>query len=244
MNLDIVWEGKLPLESIKWGKKLFSEYILPPKQDLIRKVNWKHHLQENADDYDGKLLFFEEFYYKNNEIVLDVGLIHFSTVVFMAKNKLHVDKGIGMLGAQCLIFSPCQKYILVGERSLSQSYYPGATTVPGGMLELDDLEKSPEEAFMREIHEETPFLFQSNPYLYAIIAGWNNVSVTFLISATIREDSNFNPTKNIIGDKKEWENNLRWLRIEDLKKIPPDGLLDGLIYYQKRISTHTETRKI
>ena len=148
MNLEVVWEGSLPLERIKWGKNLFTEYFLPPKLDLKRKRNWIHHLRENNADYDGNLLFLEKFSHKKNEIILDVGLIKFSTVVFMAKNRLHVDKGIGMLGVQCLIFSPCQKYIIVGERSLSESYYPGITTVPGGMLELDDLEKSPEEAHL------------------------------------------------------------------------------------------------
>jgi len=240
MNLEIVWEGNLPLERIKWGKKLFSEYFLPSKLDLKRKVNWKHHLRENVADYDGKLLFLEKFYQRNNEIILDVGLIRFSTVIFMVKNKLHVDKGIGMLGTQCLIFSPCHRYILVGERSLSQSYYPGITTVPGGMLELDDLEKIPKEAFMREIYEETPFLFQSKAYLYAILLGWNNVSVTFLTSVTINEDYNFNPKDLIIGDKKEWENNLWWLQIEDLKNYPPDRLLDGLTYFQLKISNSTD----
>jgi len=244
MDIEVIWEGNLPLERLKWGKKLSYEYILPPDLDLKRKSNWKIHLQENKSDYDGNLLFLEKCYNKNNEIILDVGSIRFSTVVFMTKNKLNVDKGIGMLGTQCLIYSPCQKYILVGERSLSESYYPGITTVPGGMLELDDLEKAPKEAFMREIYEETPFLFQSNPHFYAIIAGWNNVSVTFLISATIKEDYNFNPTDIIIGDKREWKNNLRWAKIEDLKKIPSNRLLDGLYYYQKRISNATETRNV
>lgn len=244
MNLDIVWEGETPLDRIKWGKKLLSEYLLPPKLDMERKTNWKHHLEENPTDYDGKLLFLDDVRYRNDRIILDIGMIQFSTVVFMAKNKFHVDKGIGMLGSQCLIFSPCQKYILVGERSLSESYYPGITTVPGGMLELEDLERLPEESFMREIYEETPFHLQSNPHLYAIIAGWNNVSVTFLFTATIKEDFNFNPTEIIAGDKREWENNLRWLKIEDLKEVPPNKLLDGLIYYQKRISNHIEPENI
>ncbi len=57
----------------------------------------------------------------------------------MVKNKIQVKKGIGMLGTQNLISSPNKKYILTGERSLSQSYFPGALTVPGGMLEFNDL---------------------------------------------------------------------------------------------------------
>ena len=50
MNLRVIWEGKLILEKIKWGKKHLSEYKLPPKQDLKRRENWKHHLQENPAD--------------------------------------------------------------------------------------------------------------------------------------------------------------------------------------------------
>ncbi|TKJ24694.1 MAG: hypothetical protein CEE42_09785 [Promethearchaeota archaeon Loki_b31] len=240
MNLTVIWEGNLPLERIKWGKKHLSEYKLPHKLDLKRKENWKRHLQENTADYDGKLLFLKNFLQRNNKIILDIGLIRFSTVIFMVKNKISVNQGIGMLGTQCLIFSPCKKYILVGERPLSQSYYPGITTVPGGMLELDDLEDKPKESFMREIYEETLIPFQSDASLYAVLAGWNNISVTFLTSITITEDYNFDPTEVISGDKKEWKNNLRWLSLEDLKNLPSNKLLDGLTYFQLKISNFIE----
>jgi 8-oxo-dGTP pyrophosphatase MutT (NUDIX family) len=240
MNLRVIWEGNLPLKKIKWGKKHLSEYKLPHKLDLKRREIWKHHLQENSDDYDGKLLFLKNFLQRNNKIILDIGLIRFSTVIFMVKNKISVNQGIGMLGTQCIIFSPCKKYILVGERPLSQSYYPGITTVPGGMLELDDLENKPKEAFMREIYEEAPLPFQSDASLYAVLAGWNNISVTFLTSITITEDYNFNPTEVIIGDKKEWKNNLRWTSLEDLKNLPSNKLLDGLTYFQLKIANSIE----
>jgi len=240
MNLTVIWEGNLPLEKIKWGKKHLSEYKLPSKWDLKRRENWKHHLQENSDDYDGKLLFLKNFLQRNNKIILDIGLIRFSTVIFMVKNKISVNQGIGMLGTQCLIFSPCKKYILVGERPLSQSYYPGIITVPGGMLELDDLENKPKEAFMREIYEEVPLPFQSDASLCAVLAGWNNISVTFLTSITITEDYNFDPTEVIIGDKKEWKNNLRWTSLEDLKNLPSNKLLDGLTYFQLKVSNSIE----
>ena len=240
MNLRVLWEGKLLLEKIKWGKKHLSEYKLPHKLDLKRRENWKQHLQENSSDYDGRLLFLKNFLQRNNKIILDIGLIRFSTVIFMVKNKISVNQGIGMLGTQCLIFSPCKKYILVGERPLSQSYYPGITTVPGGMLELDDLEDKPKEAFMREIYEEAPIPFQSDASLYAVLAGWNNISVTFLTSIKITEDYNFDPTEVISGDKKEWKNNLRWLSLEDLKNLPSNKLLDGLTYFQLKISNFIE----
>ncbi|MFX0077043.1 MAG: NUDIX hydrolase [Candidatus Hermodarchaeota archaeon] len=241
MNLNIEWQGNLPLENIKWGRMLCSEYLLPPELDEERKIYWKDHLKENPTDYDGNLLFLERFDYRNDELILDIGLISFSTVVFMARNKLSVDKGVGMLGIQCLIFSPCHNYILVGERPLSQPYYPGAITVPGGMLELEDIEMTPKEALLREIYEETPFQFHHSISLEAILSGWNNVSVTFLTSVTIMEDYNFDPSDIIKGDKKEWENNLRWLPIEELKSISPNKLLDGLLFYQKRIFEQNKT---
>ena len=240
MNLTVLWEGNLPLEKIKWGKKHLSEYKLPLKLDLKKRENWKHHLQENSDDYDGKLLFLKNFLQRNDKIILDIGLIRFSTVIFMFKNKLSVTQGIGMLGTQSLIFSPCKKYILVGERPLSQTYYPGIITVPGGMLELDDLENKPKEAFMREIYEEAPIPFQSDASLCAVLAGWNNISVTFLTTITVTEDYNFDPMEVIIGDKNEWKNNLRWLSLEDLKKFPSIKLLDGLTYFQLKIANPIE----
>ncbi len=78
----------------------------------------------------------------------------FSTVKYMEKHKIHVEKGFGVLGVQYLLMSPKKEFILVGKRSLSGSYFPGAITVPGGILEIDDLNKLPKEAFMREAHEE------------------------------------------------------------------------------------------
>jgi 8-oxo-dGTP pyrophosphatase MutT (NUDIX family) len=236
MNIKVLWEDKLTLDKIKWGHKLASEYKLISKLDLKRKINWLEHVKQKPTDYDGKLVFLDNFHYEENELILEIGSISFSTVIFMEKKNLHVDRGIGMLGVQCLIFSPCQKYILVGERSKSETYYPGITTLPGGMLECDDLKTSPEEALMREIYEETPFLFKPKIYLNAIISGWNNISVTFLIVSTIKEVNSFNPRQVIIGDKEEWENNLRWLRIEDLKNYPSNKILDGLYYYQRKVS--------
>ena len=236
MNLRAIWEGRLPLERIQWGKKELSEYKLPRKLDLRRIINWEQHLQENKNDYDGKLLFLEQFYNSKGDLILNTGLIRFSTVIFMAKNTLSVNKGIGMLGVQCLIFSPCTNYVLVGERPRSQFYYPGITTIPGGMLESEDLKIEPKLAFMREINEETPFEFQSNANLNAVLLGWNNISVTFLTSISIKKNKDFNPLEIIPADKNEWENNLRWLSIQELKNYPPEKLLDGLTYYQVRTS--------
>ncbi|MFX1490581.1 MAG: hypothetical protein ACFFBI_15625, partial [Promethearchaeota archaeon] len=77
--------------------------------------------------------------------------------------------------------------------------------------------------------------FKSENMLIAILGGWNGVSITFLISTVISESFNYNPNELIHAQHEEWEGNLRWLSIEDLKKIHPDQMLDGLTYYKSKV---------
>ncbi len=235
-DLKAIWEGELPLDQIKWRNRSFKEFQLSNKHESKKKLNWDEHMKDYPNDYDGKLLFLDNFQFKDNYIYLDISFVKFSTIIFMVKNKIPVKKGIGMLGTQCLIFSPNKEFILVGERSLSQSYYPGAIVNVGGMLELDDLKKTPKEALMREAYEETQLNLKSDAFLKAILVGWNNVSVTFLISTTLSSIYNFNPDEEVIpADKNEFEGNLHWLSIQDLKKLQQGKYLDGLFYYKSKL---------
>ncbi|MFX1374509.1 MAG: NUDIX hydrolase [Promethearchaeota archaeon] len=235
MSLKVLWKGILPLKCIKWNKKTFQEFHLPPKYNSKVHKNWLNHIKENPNDYDGTIVFLDNFRLKSKYLFLNVSLIKFSTVIYMVKNKIPVKKGIGLLSTQYLVFSPNKRYILVGERSLSQIYYPGFTACPGGMLEINDLDKSPETALIRELHEEVKLSFDSAAFLTEIIAGWNNVSVTFLISAVVSKSYDFNPIKTVSAEQDEWEGSLRWLSIEDLKTMKPNQLLDGLAYYKSKI---------
>jgi len=235
-DLKAIWEGELPLDQIMWRNMSFKEFQLSNKHESEIKVNWDKHVKDYPSDYDGKLLFLENFQFEDNYIYLDISFVKFSTIIFMVKNKIPVKKGIGMLGTQCLIFSPNKEFILVGERSLSQNYYPGALVNVGGMLELDDLKKTPKEALMREVYEEIHIPLESDALLKAILVGWNKISVTFLTSSSISTCYSFNPDEETIpADKHEFESNLHWLSIQDLKKLPPDQLLDGLIYYRSKL---------
>ncbi|MCJ7648585.1 MAG: hypothetical protein MUP85_08225, partial [Candidatus Lokiarchaeota archaeon] len=176
-----------------------------------------------------------DFKYENERLILNVGTIKFSTVIYMVQNKIAVDKGIGMLGMQCLIFSPQKDYILVGERTLTQEYYPGALTIPGGMLEKEDLAKPPKISLMREVYEEALLNYRKNHILLAILTGWNDISVSFLLSVVMDDSIRFNAKSMINSDKFEWENDLWWLSIEKLKVYPIENILDGLIYYRSKI---------
>jgi len=231
-NLKVIWENKLPLDNIKWKKDNLKEYRLPEQFIPKIKSNWKKHLVKNPTDYDGTLLFLNDFHFERGFLILNVGYIKFSTVIFMEKNKIRVGQGIGMLGTQCLVFSPCKQYILIGERPLTQTYYPGAITVPGGMLEIVDLDKAPRKALLREIYEEISLPLTFNAYLRAILVGWNGVSVTFLLSTSVVDSYDFDPLEIIQGEKDEWENNLRWIPLTRLEELPSNHLLDGLVYYQ------------
>ncbi len=234
-NINVLWEGELPLDFIAWNKKKLYEIQLPPKYDSKIQSCWETHIRENPKDYDGKLVFLNSFHFKDKNLYLNTSCIRFSTITFMEKNKIRVQKGIGVLGTQYLIFSPDKNYFLVGERALNLSYFPGAMTVPGGILEIEDLNKSPNQAFIRELNEEVSLPFQKNMFLNAILEGWNGISVTFLIKIRTHNSYNFKPYDSIPADKDEWNNDLVWMPIAELKKKTQTQFLDGLIYYQSKV---------
>ena len=234
-NFKIVWEGELLLDFIKWNKKTLQEYQPPPEYISEIKGNWDKHIKDNPNDYDGNLLFLDNYQFRKNYLFLDTSFMKFSTATYLVKNKIPIKKGIGVLGTQYLIFSPNKQYILVGERSLSQSYFPGALCGPGGMLELNDLNTSPKEALTREMYEEVCTPLKSEAHLVAMLVGWNGVSVAFIISTKISDSYKFNPNEIISAEKDEWECNLKWLSVEKLKKIQINQLLEGLIYYRSKI---------
>ncbi|MHA1671667.1 MAG: NUDIX domain-containing protein [Promethearchaeota archaeon] len=234
-EIKIIWEGLLNLDLISWGLVNYPEYKLGSDLDEKRKEYWITHSKKYLNDYDGILLYLYDFKFENDKMILNVGTIKFSTVIYMTQNKIAVDKGIGMLGIQCLIFSPKKDNILVGERVLAQEYYPGALTIPGGMLEKYDLDTPPKVSLMREVYEEAPLNYRKDHNLLAILTGWNDVSVTFLLSAVIDDFTRFNSKRIINSDKNEWENDLWWLSIQNLKEQSDENILDGLIYYRSKI---------
>jgi len=118
---------------------------------------------------------------------------------------------------------------------LAQEYYPGALTIPGGMLEKEDLTKPPKVSLMREVYEEALLNFREDHRLLAILTGWNDISVSFLLSVVVDDSTRFNSKKMINSDKFEWKNDLWWLSIQKLKNYPIENILDGLIYYRSKI---------
>ncbi|MFX0006359.1 MAG: hypothetical protein ACFFA7_10305 [Promethearchaeota archaeon] len=234
-NINILWEGELLLESIKWNKKKLYEFRLTSEYDSKIQSCWETHIKEKPNDYDGKLLFLDSFHFKNKNLYLNTSCIRFSTITFMEKNKMRVQKGIGVLGTQYLIYSPDGNYFLAGERALNLSYFPGATTIPGGILEIEDLNSPPNESLIRELYEEVSLPFQEDKILIAILEGWNGISVTFLLKIKIHNSYNFKPYESLSADKDEWNNGLSWMSVAELKKKTQTQFLDGLIYYKSKV---------
>ncbi len=234
-NINVLWEGVLPLDCIKWNKKRLYEFQLPSKYDSKVKSCWDTHIIENPNDYDGKVLFLDSFHFKDKNLNLNTSYIKFSTITFMEKNDIRVQKGIGVLGAQYLIFSPNKEYFLVGERALNLSYYPGATTFPGGILEIDDLNKSPKEALLRELNEEVNLPLKKDMFLTAILDGFNGISVTFLITINTLDSYHFIPNESLPADQDEWNKDLVWMPVAELRNETEKQYLDGLIYYQSKV---------
>lgn len=181
-NLQILWEGKLHLNQIRWNNNIAREFKLSPSfHDKVR-THWENHIKAYPDDYDGSLLFLNDFHFRKTELLLDTSYMKFSTAIFIETNEISLKKGYGVLGVQYLVFSPDKQYIIIGKRTLNESYYPGAITIPGGILEIEDLNRTPIEALMREASEEIGVPLENDAYLTAMLVGWNAVSKAFLIS--------------------------------------------------------------
>jgi 8-oxo-dGTP pyrophosphatase MutT (NUDIX family) len=235
-NFRVLWEGRLSLSKIHWKAPMLAEYT---HSDLYKeeiRENWLEHKAKYPNDYDGISLYLYDYYFRNSELLLKVGTVHFSTIIYLYNHKIHVNQGYGLIGAQSLIFSPDKSHILVGKRALNQEYFPGALTLPGGIAEVADFMYPASESLMREIHEEVPLEFEPYGGLFSILVGWNPVSVTFLLYNTVKETSKFDLSDVVSDDAKEWEGNLRWINMDALKNMDYTNVINGLYYYKWNIS--------
>jgi 8-oxo-dGTP pyrophosphatase MutT (NUDIX family) len=234
-NFQILWEGDLPLTKIHWGTPILSEFTYSNQYNIEIQENWKEHKGKYPKDYDGISLYLYDYSFSNSGLILKVGTVKYSTIIFLYKHKIPVNQGYGLVGTQSLIFSPDKSHLLVGKRALNQLYFPGALTLPGGIAEVADFMYPASESLMREIHEEVPLEFEPNGGLFAILVGWNLVSVTFLMFNTVKKTSEFDLSDIISDDAKEWDGNLKWVSMNDLKKMDYSNVINGLYYYKWKI---------
>ncbi len=234
-NFRVLWEGNLPLTKIHWDAPILHQYTHTGQFLLEIQENWREHKAKYPKDYDGDSLFLYDYEFVNSKLILKVGTVKFSTIIYLYKHKIPVNRGYGIVGVQSLIFSPDKSHLLIGKRALNQEYFPGSYTLPGGIVEVSDYMYPASESLMREIHEEVPLEFEHNGGLFAILIGWNPVSITFLFFNTVKPSSEFNLSEVISDDAKEWDGNLKWISMNTLKKMEYSNVINGLYYYKWKI---------
>jgi 8-oxo-dGTP pyrophosphatase MutT (NUDIX family) len=233
MTVPILWEGKMPISRIRWRNVSSQEYKLPQNLNSKRSGIWNDLKAMEPWTYDGKLLFLENFGFGNNWLDLDVSVIRFSSLVTTLQTGGQFHKGLGVLGVQCMIFSPSRQHCLIGTRRRDQSYRPGYKAIPGGLLEKGDTHVAPKVSLMREIHEETGLRFRKDVNLVAILGEQNFLAKILLLEAHLDEDSGFSPNQQIDGGD-EWEGKLKWIPLAEMKKMKLSKLMEGLAYYHSK----------
>ncbi|MHA2364703.1 MAG: NUDIX hydrolase [Candidatus Hodarchaeales archaeon] len=231
---DVLWENTNNIEEIKWLHDSKHQYHLSNEYFDEKNRIWNLEKEKYPEIYDGTLLFLKEFNIQKSVLNLTTGTIKFSTVLTCKGLGLNYTKGYGVLGVQCLIFSPNSKYILIGKRKLNQSYCPGNLTIPGGMLEESDVKISPEKALMREIYEEVDIPLEKDVIIKAILREHNALSAIVLLQAFLKTNLPFDKHIQVESQSDEWEGNLKWISLNRLSTIDDSLLMEGLSYYQKK----------
>lgn len=236
VNTHILWQGNLPLTNIKWELNN-TEFNIDSENENDRKKGWLQYLKEDPNAYDGDLLYLEEFNISDENLILNVQKIKFSSLITQKNLHKRFNLGNGILGIQCMIFSPKKDYFLLGIRNYSNNYCPGFKTVPGGMVEYKDTLKDPEVSLLREVNEEVAVAY-GDVHLRAILQEHNYLSVILLLETNIIENfDTFNPNEIVRGYDNEWEGSLRWIPISKLVNFDTNTILEGLTYYKENYSS-------
>ncbi len=72
-------------------------------------------------------------------------------------------------------------------------------------------------------------------FLTAILDGFNGISVTFLITINTLDSYHFIPNESLPADQDEWNKDLVWMPVAELRNETEKQYLDGLIYYQSKV---------
>ena len=150
----------------------------------------------------------------------------------MMKLKIPV-RHYGALGTQVAVFDKSGQYILVGRRKFDQYYAPGLLTVPGGVLEKEDV-NNPKVLLLRELHEEISLKIK-DPKVVALLSEHTNYSTIILITGTL--DQEFNKDEIFKELENEFDKNeLFWLEKNELKHLKEEELMEGLMYLKKTLT--------
>ena len=192
----VFWSGLCSLEHIFFQSDQFVSYGEDPYQNQIQWI-WSEYKKMFPESYDGKLVLLEDFENEedlsgtNTYLHFRVSIIHYSTIIGLRKLHLPV-KGSGIVGTQILIFNESKEYCLVGRRKYNQDYSPGLLTLPGGILEHEDI-YNPTSSLLRELQEEVAIKFK-DPQCIALLKEHTGYSTIILISVIIDQECDIHVT--------------------------------------------------
>ncbi len=236
-----LWEGRIPLSEVSWSFDPTKRFHSSPSFEKRRQQVWNSMHNQFPHLYDGEILILDDFFIEKNVLKLNTWAIPFSVILVHQKDNLKVPK-YGSLGFQAIITDPSHSYLLIGERSHGSDYRPGYLTLPGGIFETSDLEKSLVEACLREINEEIPIgINEESFHLIAILPEVKQLGTCLLVEAETTEryyQSDFN---HKISGNEEWEKNqLEWISFPKISDLDKNRLMEGLCYLYEKLIKKSE----
>ncbi|MHA2168594.1 MAG: NUDIX domain-containing protein [Candidatus Kariarchaeaceae archaeon] len=227
----VLWEGLIPMSGVLWD--ICSETIdeLPLELEKRRETVWQEKLKLHPHLYDGDIVSLLHFLAFDDSVVLSVGRIKFSQICTIYYERARLPQFDKSLGVKFVIYNQSKSEFLVGQRQRNSEYKPLCFVLPGGILEVSDLEKPVVEACLREIQEELKIQVDSSTFnLIAIIRDVNELGIQLLTEVIIANDQD---PHNLVPNG-EWEkDSVHWVTIEDLKQMDEKQILEGLHFVRK-----------
>ena len=119
---------------------------------------------------------------------------------------------------------------------------PSYLTLPGGIFESTDLEKSLVEACLREINEEIPISINKESFqLIAILPEVKQLGTCLLVEVETTETSNLSDSNHKIIGNEEWEKNqLEWIPFSRISNLARNRLMEGLCSLHGKLTNKTK----
>ena len=232
----VYWSGSCELEHVFFENTTFSDHKEEQLIDRIQKI-WIIFKKQYPESYDGTLILLnafeheEEFKSTCSYLFFNVSYVKYSTIIGLMKLQLPIHS-FGTLGTQVAIFDEQEQFILVGKRKLNQFYAPGLLTLPGGVLEQNDI-LNPTESLLRELFEEVRIKVKK-PRVIAVLTEHTNYSTIILLKVILDQPLDENEIFTEIED--EFDNHkLYWLKKDQLQHFDSNQLMEGLSYLKENL---------
>jgi ADP-ribose pyrophosphatase YjhB (NUDIX family) len=233
----VLWEGQLPISSIRWIFDSNKKFTFSSKFRMGREKHWRQLTQTYPTLYDGKLLILQHYSIKNSVLILETRELRFSSLVYLMHLNYSLPESYGSLGFQVFVTHPAEDKFLIGKRSSSSEYKPGYYTIPGGMFEVRDIKDGLHTACLREIKEELFMdLNHSTLSLIAILHELNGFGVVLLFQCSLNEDLLLlESSEGYFRANEEWQDKrLYWLPFSEIPTLNKNKIMEGLLLYYNK----------